>query len=121
MASAHSRALQSKRWTISATTIVTGSMNIFMGTTAQGSAPRIRLGGPAWSQNSSSNKASTERSPNPIHSRTYEVRRNAICALPVLCRLLASRPVSEEIAGNGLDVTLREFVSGQKLFNRYRL
>jgi len=29
--------------------------------------------------------------------------------------------VSEEISGNGLDVTLREFVSGQKLFNRYRL
>ena len=29
--------------------------------------------------------------------------------------------MSEEISGNGLDVTLREFVSGQKLFNRYRL
>jgi serine/threonine protein kinase len=29
--------------------------------------------------------------------------------------------VSEEISGNGLDVTLREFVSGQKFFNRYRL
>jgi hypothetical protein len=29
--------------------------------------------------------------------------------------------VSEEISGNGLDVTLREFISGQKLFNRYRL
>jgi len=29
--------------------------------------------------------------------------------------------VSEEISGNGLDVTLREFVSDQKLFNRYRL
>jgi serine/threonine protein kinase len=29
--------------------------------------------------------------------------------------------VSEEISGNGLDVTLREFASGQKLFNRYRL
>jgi serine/threonine protein kinase len=29
--------------------------------------------------------------------------------------------VSGEISGNGLDVTLREFVSGQKLFNRYRL
>jgi serine/threonine protein kinase len=29
--------------------------------------------------------------------------------------------VSSEVSGNGLDVTLREFVSGQKLFNRYRL
>ena len=29
--------------------------------------------------------------------------------------------MSEEISGNGLDVTLREFVSDQKLFNRYRL
>jgi serine/threonine protein kinase len=29
--------------------------------------------------------------------------------------------VSEEISGNGLDVTLREFASGQKLFSRYRL
>ena len=29
--------------------------------------------------------------------------------------------MSEEISGNGLDVTLREFASGQKLFNRYRL
>jgi serine/threonine protein kinase len=29
--------------------------------------------------------------------------------------------VSSEASGNGLDVTLREFVSGQKLFNRYRL
>jgi tetratricopeptide (TPR) repeat protein len=29
--------------------------------------------------------------------------------------------VSEEIPGNGFDVTLREFASGQKLFNRYRL
>jgi len=29
--------------------------------------------------------------------------------------------VSGEASGNGLDVTLREFVSGQKIFNRYRL
>jgi hypothetical protein len=29
--------------------------------------------------------------------------------------------VSNEASGNGLDVTLREFASGQKLFNRYRL
>ena len=29
--------------------------------------------------------------------------------------------MSEEISGNGLDVTVREFVSDQKLFNRYRL
>jgi serine/threonine protein kinase len=29
--------------------------------------------------------------------------------------------VSDEVSGNGLDVTLREFVAGQKLFNRYTL
>ena len=29
--------------------------------------------------------------------------------------------MSGEASGNGLDVTLREFVSGQKIFNRYRL
>ena len=29
--------------------------------------------------------------------------------------------MSGEAAGNGLDVTLREFVSSQKIFNRYRL
>jgi serine/threonine protein kinase len=29
--------------------------------------------------------------------------------------------VSNEAPGNGLDVTLREFASGQKIFNRYRL
>jgi serine/threonine protein kinase len=29
--------------------------------------------------------------------------------------------VSDEVSGNGLDVTLREFAGGQKLFNRYRL
>jgi hypothetical protein len=28
--------------------------------------------------------------------------------------------VSDEVSGNGLDVTLREFAGGQKLFNRYR-
>jgi serine/threonine protein kinase len=30
-------------------------------------------------------------------------------------------PVSQETGGDGLDVTLREFSAGQKLFNRYRL
>jgi serine/threonine-protein kinase len=29
--------------------------------------------------------------------------------------------VSDDIAGNGLDATLRDFAGGQKLFNRYRL
>ena len=29
--------------------------------------------------------------------------------------------MSDEASGNGLDVTLHEFASGQKLFNRYRL
>ena len=29
--------------------------------------------------------------------------------------------MSEEISGNGLDVTFREFAGGQKLFSRYRL
>jgi len=29
--------------------------------------------------------------------------------------------VSEEISGSGLDATLREFTSGQKLFGRYTL
>src|SRR6266403_5699537 len=29
--------------------------------------------------------------------------------------------MSDEASGNGLDVTLREFVAGQKLFNRYTL
>jgi hypothetical protein len=29
--------------------------------------------------------------------------------------------VSDEVSGNGLDVTLHEYASGQRLFNRYRL
>jgi serine/threonine protein kinase len=38
-----------------------------------------------------------------------------------MCGLLTSPPVSVETPGNGLDATLREFTSGQKLFGRYRL
>jgi hypothetical protein len=29
--------------------------------------------------------------------------------------------LSDDASGNGLDVTFREFVAGQKLFNRYTL
>src|SRR5712692_8476528 len=36
-------------------------------------------------------------------------------------RLLGLSVVSDEASGNGLDVTFREFISGQKLFSRYTL
>src|SRR5436190_2395535 len=138
MANARSRALQVMRSMKSAIGIATGSMNIFMAILVEAWERPIKLAGPDWSQNSFCNKANTAQLlQNPIHSQICEAGvpltrlarlssrvcrcRSIICPLPALYSCYHRAPVSEEISGNGLDATLREFASGQKLFNRYRL
>src|SRR6516162_5842235 len=72
MATAPSRAHQARRSMKSAIRIVTGSTNIFMVIVGPASARRIRPVGLVWSQNSSSSKVNTARSPSPIHFRICE-------------------------------------------------
>jgi hypothetical protein len=69
-----SRALPSGRSIKTAITIVTGSTNIFMATPAQAWEHRIKPGGQALSQNSSSNKASTGRLQRLTHSQICDFR-----------------------------------------------
>jgi serine/threonine protein kinase len=57
----------------------------------------------------------------PSHApRGVGVLQRTLCFI-YIARIVVSHAVSAEISGNGLDVTLRDFTGGEKLFNRYRL
>src|SRR6476660_6603908 len=82
MDSGLSHAPPQKRSMRSATAIVTGSMNIFMAIQVPGWGRHIKRAGLAWSQNSFSNKGSTGRLPDEIHSQISEATGSYLAAEP---------------------------------------
>src|ERR1051326_1619 len=92
MANAPSHVLRPKLWMSSVTTTGTGSMNISMVIAAPASEHLTKPDGLVLSPNSSSNKASTAQSPNPIRSQIFNATLHV--GGRVLARTSSSHPHS---------------------------